>query len=213
MLNRLKQIFHINPQKEGLSVYEKIDNLFDSLNDEIIKIKMGEDVEQFRDIICKITENVRNEIKEECGFILPPVRISSDYECQENELKIMIAGRLTAEIYVVPTEKGIEEEVYESFKTCVYENIDYIFTGELAERYLNRVQRNNSWLIWNITNVLSIVDIKTILVDILKNGKRINNINYIFEQIGENVLQNGDYRDCLKKYNPHSIAIRIVQTL
>ena len=68
-------------------------------------------------------------------------------------------------------------------------------------------------LIWNLTNVLSVIQIKTILSEIIAAGKSINNINYIFEKIGEQILSDGEYRDCLKKHNAYSIAKNIAKVI
>ena len=51
------------------------------------------------------------------------------------------------------------------------------------------------------------------MLDIIQKGKSLNNINYIFEQIGEQVLTEGKYRDCSVKHNPHIIAKQIVKQL
>jgi hypothetical protein len=64
-----------------------------------------------------------------------------------------------------------------------------------------------------MTNVISVIDIKTILSDIILKGKSIKNIDYVFEKIGEQIFSDNNYRDCLKKYNPHVIAKQVVKSL
>ena len=59
-----------------MSAYEKIDNLFDLLSEDIVHLQIGEDLVPFGESIVELISSLREEIKEECGFILPPVRIN-----------------------------------------------------------------------------------------------------------------------------------------
>ena len=213
MLHRIKQIFQLEKKEEAPTVYEKINDLFDTLNEDIILVQIGSDITPFGDYICDLVSLLREEIKDECGFILPPVRIRDNIGYQENEYTIEVRGEYAGGGFLVPNETGIREELYEALKTVVYARIDDIFTNEIAEKYINIVQRENSWLIWNLTNLLSVIDIRMILSDIINMGKSINNINYIFEKIGEQILSDGGYRECGKKYNPHTISKAISKYL
>ena len=213
MLKRIKNLFNFKKQEEMPSVYERIDNLYDELNDDIILVKIGSDLSLHGKFICETISDLREEIKSECGFIFPPTRVIDCEWLQENEFVIFVQGKDVEQGFLIPNEQGIKEEFYETLKTVVYNSIETLFTNEVAEKYIDTVQRKNGWLIWNITNTLSVIDLKTILLDIIQKGKSINNINYIFEQIGELVLSKGQYRDCLIKFNPHSIAKQIVKQL
>ena len=213
MLQKIKKLFHLERQEKSLSVYDKINNLFDSLNDDIILVQIGSDLSPHAEYICELISSLREEIKDECGFILPPVRVLENECYQENEYTIIVRGEYAVDGFLIPNRQGIDEEFYEAMKTVIYKKIDDLFTNELAEKYINTVQRENGLLIWNLTNILSVVDIKTILSDIISAGKSINNINYIFEKIGEQILSDGDYRDFSKKYNPHTISQAISKYL
>lgn len=213
MLKRIKNLFNFKHKEEPLSVYERIDNLYDNLNQDDILIKIGSDLVPFGEYFSEIISELREEIKDECGFIFPAARILDNSCIQENEFVICIKGKDIKNGFLIPNEKGIKEEFYECLKTIIYDSLEILFTNEVAEKYIDIVQRKNGWLIWNITWTLSIVDIKTIMLDIIQKGKSINNINYIFEQIGEQVLTGGKFRDCLTKHNPHIIAKQIVKQL
>ena len=171
MLKRIKNLLHIKTKEAELTSGEKIDNLFDSLNEDIILLHLGEDLAEFEQLFCSIIQKLREEIKFECGFIIPEVHVQDWVLLQENEFRLYIKGKQVKHGFLIPNEKGIREEFYEIFKTLLYENIDRIFTNEIAEKYIDTVQRKNGWLIWNITNVLSIVDLKTIMLDIIQKGK------------------------------------------
>ena len=214
MLKRIKNLFKFKQkEEESPSVYERIDNLYDALNDDIILVKIGEDLIPHGDFICNIISDLRDEIKDECGFIFQAARVVDISSLQENEFVICINGEDVKNGFLIPNENGIKEEFYETFKTVIYDYLETLFTNEVTERYIDTVQRKNGWLVWNLTNVLSIIDIKTIMLDIIQKGKSINNINYIFEQIGKQVLTEGKYRDCFVKHNPHIIAKEIIEQL
>ena len=213
MLNKIKKLFGKKQVQEAVSVYEKIDNLFDTLNDEVVVLEIGEDLVEYATSIIETIGSLRKQIKSECGFIMPTVAVRENYYIQENEFKISVQEKLIEQRFVIPTEDEITEEVYDALKTVVYDNLNSVFTNEIAEKYINTVKKNNSMLVWNLTSILSIVDIKTILFDIIMKGKSINNINYIFEKMGEYVLSEGNYQAVGKKYNPHTISQAISKYL
>ena len=196
-----------------MTASEKIEILFDNLDNAIILLHIGEDLVSHGKLICDITHEVREEVKEECGFIFPKVHVQDNFLLQENEFVIYIQGNQVGNGFLIPNEAGIRDEFYDSLKTILYNNLDKLFTNELAERYIDTVQRKNGWLVWNIAKVLSVPEIKIILSDIISSGKSINNIGYVFEKIGEQVLLNGGYQDCYRSLNPHNIAINVAKIL
>ena len=212
MLNKIRILFG-KKNNTNVSVYEKIDNLFNSLNEEVIVLEIGEDLIEYENSISEIISSLRAQIKEECGFIMPTVSIKQNYVIQENQFNIFIQEKLVEQRFVIPTEDNIQEELYDSLKTNVYDNLDSVFTNEITEKYINTVKKNNGMLVWNITNILSIIDIKTILSEIIMKGKSINNINYIFEKMGEYILADGISQTNCKKYNPHIISQAISKYL
>ena len=214
MLEKLKNLFKSKKQDFDISVSTQIDILFDNLDGHTIYVDLGEDLNERIDIIISTIENLRDEIKDECGFILPEVFINYMPVLQENEFSVFIRGKKVANEFLVPNNEGIRQEFYEIMKTVIYANIEQIFTNELAERYIDIAQRKNGWLIWTITRFLSVVDIKTILFDIINNGKSINNIGFVFEKIGEEILTDSSFAECCwKEYNPHKIADEVVKKL
>ncbi len=214
----LKRFFNLFNKKDNSitslsDINEKIDNIFDSLEEHVIKIEIGADLIPYKSIICDTIFEIRKEIKDECGFVIPIVDIQYNCFLQENELITYIHRKLCIDSFLIPNETAIKEEFYEVFKSNMYDSIQALFTNEITEKYISVVQKNNNLLIWNLTNILSTIDIKNILVDIILKGKSISNINYVFEKIGEQVLNNGEYRDYFKKYNSHFIARQVVKNL
>ncbi len=214
MLNRIKNLFNKKEEcKVQESVYDKIDSLFDSMNSEVIVLELGEDLIEFRDSAVKIIGELRAQIKDECGFIMPSVTVRQNYAIQENEFVIYIQDKMIENRFVIPTEEDFASEVFDALKTAIYNNIECVFTNEITEKYIEKVQKNNNLLVCNLINILSVIEIKTILSDIIFKGKSINNINYIFEKIGEYVLSEGNYKNTDRKYNPHVISQAISKYL
>lgn len=215
MLERIKKIFNNKKNEETeISVSEKIENLYDELNKDVITLDLGDDLFLLETLMSDVIHELREEIYNECGFIIPKVNINNNVLLQENEFVLYIRSKITENGFLIPNEKGIREEFYEVFKTIIYNKIEDIFTNSLAERYIDTANRKNYWLISNITRVLSIPEIKIILLDIINNGKSINDIGLVFEKIGENILLDGGYQDYFyKTFNPHQIAKQIVKVL
>ena len=216
MLKRIKNLFRKKSEENTneLSPGEKIDNLFEELYKDTILIHIGDDLAALNKEFCNVVSELREEIKDECGFIIPQVHIQDNSILQENEYKIFIRGNSALNGFLIPNKEGIRDEFYDALKTIIYDKISIIFTNDIAERYLDIAQRKNGWLVWNITKVLSIPEIKIILSDLINNGKSICDIGYVFEKIGEEILLDGGYQDCFyKKYNPHAIAKQIAKTL
>lgn len=213
MLNKIKKLLHIKKKNPELTASQKIDNLFDLLDEYIIVVDIGEDLSPYSKLIGDITQELREEIKSECGFIFPEIYVREVCNLQENEFVIFIRNNMVANGFLVPNKDGITDEFYDVFKTALYNNVDKIFSNELVERYIDTAQRKNGWLVWNIVKILSVPEIKIILSDIINSGKSINNIGYIFEKIGEEILLGGGYQDSFKTYNPHNIAKKVIKVL
>ncbi len=213
MLKRIKNLF--NRKKENiLSINDKIELLYDELGSDTILVHLGDDLTEYGEMFCNIIQELREEVKNECGFIMPNVHIQDNTVLQENEFVIYIRGNFAERGFLIPNEDGIRDEFYDIFKTIIYGKMKAIFTNEVTERYIDTVQKKNGWLIWNITSILSVPDIKTILSDIIDNGKSIKDIGYVFEKIGEEILLNDRYKEFYtKKYNPHNIAKEVIKQL
>ena len=209
MLEKLKHILRIEPQEKTPNISEKIDNLFSFLDEETIRIEIGDDIVPFNKNVCKTIDNVRQELTEELGFILPVVRILNNIYLQENEYTIKIENNLMHNGFVIPNEEGIEEEIYENLKNVLLNNMHMLLTNELTEKYIESVRSKNSIMVWDITGAISTTEIRIILGDLLEKGKSIKNISKIFEKISEQIyVQNrNDYR------NPHKLAEEIVKQL
>ena len=133
----------------------------------------------------------RKEIINETGFIFPQIRIREDSKLQENECIIYVQGTEVYREFFICNKEEIKKEIKNLIKKIYDEHLEEIFTNELFEQYISHVQKKNAWLIWNITQVLFVSDIKYLLISLLKHNKSIKNISLVFEKMGK-ILKNSD---------------------
>lgn len=210
MMEKLKNIFKFGAKSTVTSPFERFDNMFaDSLKEDIIRIEIGDDLIKFGNRLCELVDIVRNEICEETGFIMPLVRIIDNQALQENKYRILLRGNTVFVDYVVPNKAWAEEVFPHDLKKVVQNNLSAVFTNELTEKYIETVQKTNSWLVCEVFNCISTSEIRIILLDILKEGKSIKDINYIFEKINEQIFIENKfhYRE------PHTVAKEIIKSL
>ena len=210
MIEKLKNIFKFGTQNTVTSPFERLDNMFsDSLKEDVIRIEIGDDLTKFGERMCDIVDNVRKEICEENGFIMPLVRIIDNQALQENKYRILLRGNTVFVDYVVPNKDWAEEVFPHDLKNVVQNNLSAVFTNEITEKYIEAVQKTNSWLVCEIYNTISTSEIRIILLDILKKGKSIKDINYIFEKINEQIFIENKCH-CRE---PHKIADEIIKSI
>ena len=174
-------------------VYTVIDKLFNSLEDDLICLYMGSDITPYTDIIIKTIGKERERIKEKTGFILPAIRCQKDYNIQENEFNITVNGNKCETKFVIPTNEHIEEEIINSIYNIYQNNLSDIFPNEFVEKYKEKAKIKNFKTVTEVCYSLAAVEIKYILINLLKNNKSINNISYIFEKISEKIFIEGAY--------------------
>lgn len=179
----LSKLRETKPKDEPKSVEDTIDDMFSSLIADEICIELSENI--FDIFKSQNIGDLRQKIKEKTGFILPVVWYSKNFSLEDNEYKIYLRKNLIFEGFTVPKSNYMCAEIlYNLEKTCK-ENIDLVFTNKVFEKYINVVQRNNQWLIWEIAQHIAPTDMRTILLDLIKMGKSIENIEFVFEQIGK----------------------------
>lgn len=203
MLKKLKNILKLNTKKEIESVEDQINNMFKTLSIDELKIIVGEDLIAIAPAICQRIQELRKKIKDEKGFIMPAVRILDDTELQENEYQIQVKNKTVFTGYTIPQENYACNEISKNLEMSCMENLDLVFTNEITEKYINTVQSRNGWLVWNVSHLIPVTGIKIILVNLLKNGKSINDITYIFEKICEAATKEKDW---YSMRDPYKIA-------
>jgi len=214
MLEKIKQIFikEKSPKILRLGQAEKqIDELYASLisKPDVMRFEVGEDFVTFGEDIVSQLGKFRENKKEETGFILPAVRVIDNTDLQENELVVKIQGKSVYQEFVVPNKESIIEAVDLKLEQSFQEHLEDIFTMESVERLINLVAKKNSYLISNIINILPIQGIKLILCKIIKAGKSIKDITYIFEKISEVAICDGDNY----VYNPQKVANEVIEII
>ena len=192
MIETIKKLLKLNKKEPEKDVYTKINELFDSLGNDEISILVGEDLICFGKAIAERVGELRNKIKDKTGLIIPPVRVLDNLDFQENEYRIKIRNEEVFIGFTVPKEDYALNEISRSLENVCMENLDMVLTNEMVEKYIDVVQRNNGWLIWYLARLIPTTGIKVILVDLIKNGKSISDITYIFEKICEQATKARD---------------------
>ena len=204
MIGKLKTLLHIKkPKQVQKTLDEKMNDLFESLQVDTLAVSFGDDILPFAQSIVSCIGKFRVALKEKSGFIIPPVRVINDKDLQENEIQILVRGHVVFQDFAIPKKDYILETVLNNLAKISTKNISEIFTNEMTEKYIDLVQKNNSWLIWNVMRILPVTGIKTILVDILKAGKSIKDIVFVFEKICEYASENKDF---ISTKDPYKIA-------
>lgn len=206
MIEKIKEFLHIKPKEKPESTEDKIDAMFESLNVDALRLEIGADLVEFSDDICAKLWDLREEYKENLGYIVPPVRVIDNSDLQENCYRVLVRERVVFESYVVPNKKSVLEDIDMNLKNIFIENIDDIFSVDLMEKYLNVVNKNNNWLVWDLTRVYSVSGLKVILVSLIKEGKSISDICGVLEKINEYVVENSCYWE-----SPQRVAKNIVK--
>ena len=191
MINKIKKIFCKKETIAEQSILEKIDCMFDSLGSDVITLLIGEDFVQYSDSILKLISDYRDELKETTGFILAPVRVQSNQNLQENEFVLKVCEKKVFQQFVIPNEEHIIEDIRKGLKYLFEKHLDEIFTCEITEKYINFVQKNRPYTIWNITVMYTIEEIRNVLVNILMSKKSIKDVNNIFDKFMQYSLQSG----------------------
>lgn len=187
---------------------DKVNQLFNRLGEEVIKIEIGEDLAQFAEDMCTLIEEFRENTMKKNGFILPLTNIIQNNELQENEFLLKVHGNETYHEFLIPTEEYINKEINKALDATVNSNLKDLFSNKIIEKYVDSARTGNEYLIYNICNTLTNYEIRDILVTLIENGKSINDIGYIFERIGEEIFYENKYNRDTK-----SIAENIIHYL
>ncbi len=175
-------------KQQNTDVESIINNMFDSLDSFSLYFRIGSDINAFSNEISSSIGALREEIKENTGFIFPAIPFKCDNAIQENEIIISINGSEILDDFWVPNKDYVEKEIRRALLYIYRNHLNEIFTIEHLNRYIDKVKKYNYRLVENVTYNLSYVDIKYILVDLLSNGKSIKNISVIFEKIAEGIF-------------------------
>lgn len=192
MIEKIKNILKFNRNSKTKNVQDEIDEMFDTLGVDALKITVGEDLVPFAQDLVASIKDLRKKIKSNTGLIIPQVRILDNTELQENEYKISIQGKTVFTGFTVPKEDYAVNEITTNLEKECFKNVELVLSNELTEKYMETVQRTNGWLVCYLSRLIPPTGIKIILSDLIKNGKSINNINYIFEKICEVATKDQD---------------------
>ena len=105
MIGKLKTLLNIKkPKQVQKTLDEKITDLFESLQVDALAVSFGDDILPFAQNIVNCIGKFRVAMKEKSGFIIPPVRVINDKDCQENEIQILVRGHVVFQDFALPTK-------------------------------------------------------------------------------------------------------------
>lgn len=203
MIKKIIDFLQFKKHEQEKTVQEEIDELFDTLYVDELKISIGEDLLPYSKELSLKIKDLRKKLKEKTGLIIPAVRILDDCDLQENEYRLFIRQNVVFAGFTVPKEDYAINEIIANFEKQCIKNVELVLSNELTEKYMETVQRNNGWLICYLSRLIPTTGIKIILANLIKNGKSIKDINFIFEKICEVATQD---RDMYSIRDPYKIA-------
>ncbi|MDO5305480.1 MAG: FHIPEP family type III secretion protein [bacterium] len=209
MIECLKKLINKKEEKK-VDVLTRIEEMYNSLTTDEILICVGADLSESAKKLCDKIAVLRENLFDSSGFILPAVRIVDKVSLQENEYHFQIQGNIAFVGFSLFSEDDAIAEISQNFELTCIEHISEIFSNRMTEKYVESVQRENAYLVWNLSNMLPIWDLKTILTDLIKDGKSIKNITYIFEKICEVTGKKGDGNYIS---DPHKISKKLIKHL
>jgi len=200
IVEKIKKLLHIKSkaeeEEEKIEIdpkfFRNADALFDELGVDELSIYCGEDFWEFADELCDKIWDLRIRIKKQTGFIMPSVRILDKSDLQENEIRINVRNNTVYTDFLIPTEENFCDEIVKNLEIICFEYLEDIFSNELVEKYIDHVNEKNSGLIMYLNRIIPVPAFKKIFIDIIRNGKSINDITMIFEKIAEAAMTEKD---------------------
>ena len=91
MIGMLKNLLHLKkPKTTQKSIDERISDLYDSLQVDVLAVAFGDDILPYAQNIVNGIGKFRIKLKDQSGFIIPPIRVINDKSLQENEIHILV---------------------------------------------------------------------------------------------------------------------------
>ena len=138
---------------------------------------------------------MRKHFFEEYGFIFPSVHILDNSFFQENELYCEVRGKEVWHDYTVPNEETVLKDVEDIIFYIFDNHLNEIFTYEMMEKYFDYLREKNYGMVYQLTGKLTVMQIRKILITLIKKRKSIKDLAYVFEKIADNVLTDNLYND------------------
>ncbi|MCR5261727.1 MAG: FHIPEP family type III secretion protein [Candidatus Gastranaerophilales bacterium] len=205
MIEYFKKLFNKNKTDGNTpkTAEDRINEMYGELSADIVSIKLGNDIGAFYDNLGLELAEFRENLFEKTGFIFPPIRVTEQPDLQENEFTICVRNKEVKNGFCHLTEDDALNDIIKALEDVYKENIDKIFSNEIMEKYMDTVQKQNGWMVWNLSNAMPLWGIRLVLVNLLKEGKSIKDINYIFDKICIYATKN---RDVCIKADPYMIS-------
>ncbi len=179
------KLYFLREDKNSDKVLSQFEKMFSELKEDVIRFEMGSDLIPFTGKIVDVLFNFREKTFNETGFIFPLVHCIDNDSLQENEYRVYVQGELVDIGFVVFNENEIVKEFNQVLDNLYNVYLEDIFTNETTEKYIGAINSNNYYLVQEIRRYYDMCEIKSILVNMLRNSKSIKNIRRIVETICE----------------------------
>ena len=130
MIGMLKNLLHLKkPKTPQKSIDERISDLYDSLQVDVLAVAFGDDILPYAQNIVNGIGKFRIKLKDQSGFIIPPIRVINDKSLQENEIHILVRGHVVYSDFAVPTKEYVLKSIMTNLSSIATKNVSDIFSN------------------------------------------------------------------------------------
>ena len=161
------------------------------LNVDILSIHMGTGLMQYidpdsnRKLIYKIGL-LRKTFAQELGYIMPNVRVLDNLNLKDNEYSILLRGSVYFHATVLPSQsqEDVEKDIIYNLRKVCIDQVENILCLDIVAKYVEFVNEKYPMYVKDLVPAkISLVDLKEIFANIIKNEYSIRDILYIFEKL------------------------------
>ena len=163
--------------------------MFERLGVDILSVRMGSALVDYADpelknVLLPLIGNLRKELADELGYIIPKVRCLDDASYKPYEFGIYVRSirRDTFFVDKFASQEDISKVVLEHMRMCFVKHVNDILTKKDVIKYMELVRSENPTLVNDLVpELISAVDLRRILVHMVREEIPIKDILFIFE--------------------------------
>ncbi|MGN1125723.1 MAG: FHIPEP family type III secretion protein [Candidatus Gastranaerophilaceae bacterium] len=147
---------------------------------DILKIGLSEKLKNVTEELMPLFTKLRTKLSFKLGYVIPNIRVFDDKGLKEDEYQIFVRNNLVGK-FTISNMDNKANEIIENLENACLENISKIFMQENVQRLMDAVK--NKEIVENIKENLSVEDVRLILIELMKQGISIKDIDYLLERI------------------------------
>ena len=165
--------------------------MFERLGVDILSVRMGSALVDYADpelknVLLPLIGNLRKELADELGYIIPKVRCLDDASYKPYEFGIYVRSirRDTFFVDKFASQEDISKVVLEHMRMCFVKHVNDILTKKDVIKYMELVRSENPTLVNDlIPELISAVDLRRILVWLIREEVPVTDVILIFERL------------------------------